>query len=127
MARRVPPSRVDVNWGGTPNGGRGPPPQFNPSPTGRAGHFFENFLISAGSSEMLFSRGREFAALAAWMTALSAMAFAEEVAADPTRNVASVAVGRPALLNDAFNALLEHQGRWAYTETHHGARDGKSH
>jgi hypothetical protein len=70
---------------------------------------------------MLFSRGREFAALAAWLTGLSALAFAEGAVTEPVRG----ATGRPALLNDAFNALLEDQGRWAYTETHTGVRDGK--
>lgn len=34
-------------------------------------------------------------------------------------------VGRPALLNDAFNALVEDQGRWAFTETQTGIRDDK--
>jgi hypothetical protein len=70
---------------------------------------------------MLFLRVRKCAALAAWVTGLSALAFAEGAAAEPTPG----AMGRPALLNDAFNALVEDQGRWAYTETHAGILDGK--
>src|SRR5882724_5368990 len=70
---------------------------------------------------MLFNRCREIAALAAWVTGLSAMVFAEGAAPVP----GAEAMGRPALLNDAFNALLEHQGRWAYVETQTGLQDGK--
>jgi hypothetical protein len=77
-------------------------------------NFGETFLVLRGSSQMLFSLSRKLVVLMAWVTGLSAMAFAEAAAAEP----AAGAKGRPALLNDAFNAFLEHQGRWAYTETH---------
>ena len=30
----------------------------------------------------------------------------------------------PVLLDAAFNGFIEHQGRWAYTETHSGLNDG---
>jgi hypothetical protein len=66
---------------------------------------------------MLSSRALKIAALAACMNGLSAIACAKDVAAPST--------GRPALLNDAFNALLEDQGHWAYTETRAGTVDGK--
>ncbi len=49
------------------------------------------------------------------------MAFAEDPVAEP----AAIVPGRPALLNDAFNALIEDQGCWAFTETHNGIKDGK--
>lgn len=71
---------------------------------------------------MLFSRGREFAALAILMGALSTMAFAEHAPVEPDDRSAT---RRPALLNDAFNALVEDQGRWAFTETHAAVRDGR--
>jgi hypothetical protein len=70
---------------------------------------------------MPYFRVRKYVALAAWVTGLSALAFAEGPGAEPTAG----ATGRPALLNDAFNALVEDQGRWAYTETHTGVRDDK--
>lgn len=62
------------------------------------------------------------AALAACMNGFSVLAFAEGAATDTV----SRSTARPALLNDAFNALLEDQGRWAYTETRAGAVDGKT-
>jgi len=62
---------------------------------------------------MLFFRCWEFAALAVCVTGLSTMAFGEGAPAESSLGL----TGRPALLNDAFNAFLEHQGRWAYTET----------
>jgi hypothetical protein len=70
---------------------------------------------------MLFFRVRKVAALAMWTTGLLVAAFAEGTVAELNPEAA----GRPALLNDAFNALLEHQGRWAYTETQTGVQDGK--
>jgi hypothetical protein len=66
---------------------------------------------------MLSSRALKIAALAACMNGLSAIAFAGDAAAPST--------SRPALLNDAFNALLNDQGRWAYIETRIGTVDGK--
>ena len=80
------------------------------------------FPASWGKIEMLFSRVRTYAALAVWMIGLSAMAFSDGVAAEP----ATSGTGRPPLLNDAFNALVEDQWRWAYTETHLGENDGKA-
>lgn len=73
---------------------------------------------------MLLSRVRAYMALFVWVTGLSALAFADGANAEPS--TASGAPGRPALLNDAFNALLEGQGRWAFTETNTGVRDGKA-
>ncbi len=70
---------------------------------------------------MRFSHVRKCAALAACVIGLSVMAFAKGTTAEP----AAVVAGRPALLNDAFNALVEDQGCWAFTETHNGVRDGK--
>lgn len=70
---------------------------------------------------MLFSRGWEFAVLVVGMTGLWAATAEPLAAVEP----AVSAMERPALLNDAFNALLEHQGRWAYTETNTGVIDGK--
>ena len=70
---------------------------------------------------MRFSRVWKCAALAAWVSGLLAMAFAEGASAE----VAPGATGRPALLNDAFNALVEDQWRWAFTETQIGENDGK--
>jgi hypothetical protein len=68
------------------------------------------------------SRALKIAALAACLNGLSAITFAKDAAAD----TAAPSTNRPALLNDAFNALLDDQGRWAYTETRAGTVDGKT-
>lgn len=70
---------------------------------------------------MRFYHVRKGAALAAWVIGLLVKAFAEGTTAEPV----TASIGRPALLNDAFNALVEDQGCWAFTETHNGANDGK--
>jgi len=71
---------------------------------------------------MRFSRAWKCAVLAAWVAGLSTLAYAEGVSAE----VVPGTTGRPALLNDAFNALVEDQWRWAYTETNTGGTDGKA-
>jgi len=70
---------------------------------------------------MRFSRVWKCAALTAWVSGVVAIAFGEA----PSADVVQAATGRPALLNDAFNALVEDQWRWAYTETLIGVNDGK--
>jgi hypothetical protein len=52
------------------------------------------------------------------LLATSSVSFAAEAPATAPGS------GRPPLLNAAFNAFLEHQGRWAYTETHSGSGSG---
>jgi len=70
---------------------------------------------------MRFSRVWKCAALATWMSGVMVMAFAEGESAE----AAPGTTGRPALLNDAFNALVDDQWRWAFTETQSGDNDGK--
>jgi hypothetical protein len=81
-------------------------------------------LVFPGSSGMRFYPGRKIAALTIWAVGALLSGFAAEKATSAAPVAA--AAGRPPLLNDAFNAYLEHQGRWAYTETRSGiGRDGK--
>jgi hypothetical protein len=72
---------------------------------------------------MRFFRVWGFAMLAAGAMGIAGRTFAES--AEATR--ALDARSSTALLRDALNGLLEHQGRWAYTETRTGVgRDGKA-
>ena len=58
----------------------------------------------------------------AWVTGMLAVIFPGGAAAQPVADATEPA----ALIKDALNALVEHQGRWAYTETTTGVgRDGK--
>lgn len=60
--------------------------------------------------------------LVAWVTGMLAVIFPGGAAAQP----AADAMESAALLKGALNALVEDQGRWAYTETRTGVgRDGK--
>lgn len=70
---------------------------------------------------MLLFQFLKCATFVAGLSASCALVFGDEDMVGKGHNVQ----GRPALLNDAFNSLVEDQGRWAFTETRNDIQEGK--
>lgn len=75
---------------------------------------------------MRFSRFLKWMVLAAWLAGVAVFADDAGMDANPTPAVPPTDTPeRASLLNDAFDALVEDQGRWAFTETRRNIHDGK--